>query len=310
MSDAELRAMRGAGVTMVFQEPMTSLNPLHTIERQIGEIIALHGGRAAATARASSNSDRGRHRRSGRAARRLSASAFGRPAPARDDRHGARQSPRSLHRRRADDRARRHRAGADPEAAEGPAGASSAWRCCSSPMISASSASIADDVSVMQHGRIVEAGRMADVFARPQHPYTKALLAAEPKGEPPLADASRADDRHAPRTCSVWFPIKRGFLRRTVGHVKAVDGVSLAVREGADASASSANPGSGKTTLGLAILRLIRSEGPIVYCGRAHRRARPPRRCARCGARCRSSSRTRSVRSRRACRSPRSSRKA
>ncbi len=126
---------------------------------------------------------------------------------------------------------------------------------------------IADDVIVMQRGEIVEAGPMADVFAHPQHPYTRALLAAEPKGEPPPGDRS-APTVASTENLRVWFPIKRGFFRRTVGHVKAVDGVSLEVREGETVGVVGES-GSGKTTLGLAMLRLIRSEGPIAYCGRA-----------------------------------------
>jgi microcin C transport system ATP-binding protein len=125
---------------------------------------------------------------------------------------------------------------------------------------------IADRVCVMTGGRIVEAGHVADVFENPQHDYTRRLLAAEPKGRansvavaaPVLVEAGPV---------KVWFPIKRGFFRRTVGHVKAVDGVSVAVREG-ETVGIVGESGSGKTTLGLAILRLTRSEGPIVVLGR------------------------------------------
>ena len=125
---------------------------------------------------------------------------------------------------------------------------------------------IASDVAVMQKGKIVEAGKTADVFANPQHPYTKMLLAAEPKGEAPARDAAAKPIVEA-KDVRVWFPIRHGFLRRTVGHVKAVDGVSLTVREGQTLGVVGES-GSGKTTLGLAILRLIRSQGTIAYCGR------------------------------------------
>mgnify|MGYP001044200782 FL=1 len=125
---------------------------------------------------------------------------------------------------------------------------------------------LADRVCVMLKGKIVKEGPVATVFDAPRHDYTKRLLAAEPKGEPPPArpDAAtivKTDDLR------VWFPIKRGFMRRTVGHIKAVDGVSVTVREG-ETLGVVGESGSGKTTLGLAILRLIRSEGPIVYLGR------------------------------------------
>jgi len=126
---------------------------------------------------------------------------------------------------------------------------------------------LADDVAVMQKGRIVEAGPTAQVFADPRHEYTRMLLAAEPKGEPPLAD-HRALVMLEARDLKVWFPIRKGLLRRTVDHVKAVDGVSVVVREGETVGVVGES-GSGKTTLGLAILRLIRSQGPILYCGRA-----------------------------------------
>ena len=117
-NERELREVRGNDIAMIFQEPMTSLNPLHTIERQVGEILTVHRGISgpAARARDAGAARTGRHPRPREPARRLSASALGRSAPARDDRHGARQRAGTAHRRRADDRARRHRAGADPEA--------------------------------------------------------------------------------------------------------------------------------------------------------------------------------------------------
>jgi microcin C transport system ATP-binding protein len=124
---------------------------------------------------------------------------------------------------------------------------------------------LADRVCVMNQGKIVEQGEVAAVFGAPQHPYTRALLAAEPKPDPaPLQpDAPvvvKTDD------LKVWFPIRRGVLRKTVGHIKAVDGVSIAVRKG-ETLGIVGESGSGKTTLGLAILRLISSDGPIVFMG-------------------------------------------
>jgi microcin C transport system ATP-binding protein len=125
---------------------------------------------------------------------------------------------------------------------------------------------LADHVCVMKDGKIVEAGPVHEVFERPQHAYTKALLAAEPKPDPaPLCpDAPlviKTDD------LKVWFPIKRGVMRGVVGHIKAVDGVSIAVRQG-ETLGIVGESGSGKTTLGLAILRLISSDGPIVFLGK------------------------------------------
>ncbi len=124
---------------------------------------------------------------------------------------------------------------------------------------------IADRVCVMKEGKIVEHGTVEDVFRAPQHPYTRALLAAEPKIQPaplnPQGDVIiRTDD------IKVWFPVKRGVMRRVVGHIKAVDGVSIEVRRG-ETLGIVGESGSGKTTLGLAILRLISSKGPIVFLG-------------------------------------------
>jgi len=124
---------------------------------------------------------------------------------------------------------------------------------------------MADRVCVMTQGEIVEQGPVADVFDRPQHVYTQHLLSAEPKGRPAPSDPEapeilRLDD------LKVHFPIKRGVLRRTVGYVKAVDGVSLALREGHTIGLVGES-GSGKTTLGLALLRLERSQGGIRFDG-------------------------------------------
>jgi microcin C transport system ATP-binding protein len=118
----------------------------------------------------------------------------------------------------------------------------------------------------MNAGKIVEEGKTEEVFQRPQHPYTRHLLSAEPKGRPPEAAPSapivlQTDD------LKVWFPIKKGMLRRTVDHIKAVDGLSLKLRAG-ETLGVVGESGSGKTTLGLALLRLVASNGPIAYCGR------------------------------------------
>jgi microcin C transport system ATP-binding protein len=124
---------------------------------------------------------------------------------------------------------------------------------------------IADRVCVMLKGQIVEQGPVGEIFGNPQHDYTKRLLAAEPKGRPaPVAEGAATLLEAGPM--KIWFPIKSGFLRRTTGHVKAVDGIAIKVREG-ETLGVVGESGSGKTTLGLAILRLISSEGPIVFLG-------------------------------------------
>ena len=231
MSDDELRAMRGAAVTMVFQEPMTSLNPLHTIERQVGEIIALHHGRGAATPT--------------RIVELLTEVGIVDPA----QRLGAYPHQLSGGQRQRVMIAMALANRPDLLIADEPTTAldvtvqAQILKLLKDLQTKLGMAMlfithdlnvvrrIADDVIVMRQGKIVEAGETASVFANPRHPYTRALLAAEPKGDPPPADHA------APMVASadnlrVWFPIRKGFLRRTVAYVKAVDGVSLAVRKG------------------------------------------------------------------------------
>jgi microcin C transport system ATP-binding protein len=266
MSDAELRSMRGAGVTMVFQEPMTSLNPLHTIERQIGEIIALHGGRAASTRQRvvelleevgivdpTSRLGAYPHQLSGGQRQRV---MIAMALANRPDLFIADEPTTAL------DVTVQAQILALLKDLQAKLNMAMLFITHDLGIVR----KIARDVAVMQRGRIVEAGKTAEVFANPQHPYTRMLLAAEPKGTPPSIDAN-ARPILAAEGVRVWFPIKKGFLRRTVAHVKAVDGVSLTVREGQTVGVVGES-GSGKTTLGLAILRLIRSQGTIAYCGR------------------------------------------
>jgi microcin C transport system ATP-binding protein len=125
---------------------------------------------------------------------------------------------------------------------------------------------MAERVAVMTQGEIVEAGQTATVFNRPRHPYTRRLLAAEPKGRAAPADLTAPLLIEA-EGVRVWFPVRRGFLRRVTGHVKAVDGVSLALRAGSTLGIVGES-GSGKTTLGLALLRLTAAQGHIRFAGR------------------------------------------
>jgi microcin C transport system ATP-binding protein len=264
--ETKLRDVRGNEITMVFQEPMTSLNPLHTIEQQIGEILELHGMLDGAKRRA-------------RIVELLQ--EVGIPDPA--SRLGAYPHQLSGGQRQRVMIAMALANRPDLFIADEPTTAldvtvqAQILRLLKELQAKHGMAmlfithdlgivrKIADDVAVMQKGRIVEFGPTEKVFSAPQHAYTRALLAAEPKGEAPPANPDApavvtGDD------IKVWFPIKRGFFRKTVGHVKAVDGISLTVREGQTVGVVGES-GSGKTTLGLALLRLIRSQGPIAYLG-------------------------------------------
>ncbi|GAC1549067.1 MAG: ABC transporter ATP-binding protein [Beijerinckiaceae bacterium] len=266
ISEPRLRDIRGAKITMVFQEPMTSLNPLHTIERQIGEIIELHGrpgqnirqcvvdlleevgirdpaSRLRAYPHQLSGGQRQRVMIAMALANRPELLIADEPTTALDVTVQA-QILKLL----KDEQARM--------------GMALLFITHDLGIVR----KLAEDVCVMQKGRIVEAGPVGQIFAAPQHAYTKALLAAEPKGSAPPCDTCAMTIVSA-ENVRVWFPIKRGFLRRTVGYIKAVDGIDLAVRSGQTLGVVGES-GSGKTTLGLALLRLIRSEGAIAYLGR------------------------------------------
>jgi microcin C transport system ATP-binding protein len=265
--EERLREIRGAHITMVFQEPMTSLNPLHTIERQIGEILELHGARGAQKIRA-------------RIVELLQ--EVGIPNPGERLTALAHQLSGGQRQRVMIAMALANRPDLfiadEPTTALDVTVQAQILELLKELQARHNMAmlfithdlgivrKIADDVAVMQKGKIVEAGKVAEIFAAPQHPYTQALIAAEPKGTPPAINASAKTILEA-NDIRVWFPVKRGFFRKTVGYVKAVDGVSVSVREGETVGVVGES-GSGKTTLGLAILRLIRCEGAIVFLGR------------------------------------------
>ncbi len=265
-SEDQLRAVRGNKITMVFQEPMTSLNPLHPISRQIGEILELHGLRGAEKVKAriielltdvgipdpETRLDAYPHQLSGGQRQRV---MIAMALANRPDLFIADEPTTALD---VTVQAQILKLLKDLQTRLGMA------------MLFITHdlgivRKIADDVCVMQKGRIVEAGPVERVFSAPQHAYTRALLAAEPKGVAPQYDDTAPVVAEV-ENLKVWFPIKRGFLRKTVGHIKAVDGVSLRVREGQTVGVVGES-GSGKTTLGLAILRLIRSEGPVLFLG-------------------------------------------
>jgi microcin C transport system ATP-binding protein len=261
-----MRKVRGNDITMVFQEPMTSLNPLHTIERQIGEILELHKGLRGEKARArtlelldlvgirdaASRLDAYPHQLSGGQRQRVMIAM----ALANEPELLVADEPTT-----ALDVTVQAQILKLLKELQGRLGMAMLFITHDLGIVRR----IADRVCVMLKGKVVEHGPVAEIFANPQHEYTKRLLAAEPKGRPAPVPADAATLLEA-GPVKVWFPIKSGLLRRTTGHVKAVDGISVKVRE-SETLGVVGESGSGKTTLGLAILRLISSEGPIVFLG-------------------------------------------
>jgi microcin C transport system ATP-binding protein len=266
-SEDELRKVRGNDITMIFQEPMTSLNPLHTIEKQIAEVLELHKGLTGKPARE-------------RVIELLTQVGIRDP----ESRLGA-----YPHQMSGGQRQRVMIAMAlanEPELliADEPTtaldvtvqaqilellkelqeknGLSMLFITHDLGIVRR----IADRCCVMQNGHIVEQGKTEQIFTKPQHDYTKHLLSAEPKGSPPESDTSAPVVLEA-SDMKVWFPIKKGLMRKTVDHVKAVDGIDLILREGQTLGVVGES-GSGKTTLGMALTRLISSQGKIAFVGK------------------------------------------
>ena len=281
LDEVEIRAIRGADISMIFQEPMSSLNPLHTVGKQIGEALRLHRGLSKRAALS-------------RTLELLNLVAIDNP---------------------------RQRLGAYPHQLSGGQRQRVliAMALANEPkLLIADEPTTALDVTVqaqvldllqqlqqqlgmalllithdlgvvdkmakhvhvMTAGRIVESGAVEKVFSHPEHSYTRHLLSAEPKGTA-ISNDSPQPPIYVADDIKVWFPIKRGVLRRTVSHVKAVDGVSLTLRAGATLGIVGES-GSGKTTLGLALLRLEQSSGRLEFDGQdlntfSHKALRPLR---------------------------------
>ncbi|WP_213875868.1 ABC transporter ATP-binding protein [Pseudomonas sp. dw_358] len=261
LSEKQLRHIRGNRIAMIFQEPMTSLNPLHNIGKQINEVLALHKGLTgkAATTRTLELLE-----------------MVGIPEPHKR----LKALPHELS---GGQRQRVMIAMAlanEPELliADEPTTALDVTvqlkilellkqlqtRLGMALLLISHDLNlvkrIAHRVCVMQRGCIVEQADCEQLFRAPQHPYTRVLLAAEPDGQP--ADTMAGAPMLEVEDLKVWFPIKKGFLGRTVDYVKAVDGIGFGLAQGQTLGIVGES-GSGKSTLGLAILRLIASQGTI-----------------------------------------------
>lgn len=260
----ELQRIRGNRISMVFQEPMTSLNPLHSIEKQVGEVLIKHNGLRPEAARvrvlellkkvglqnAANRLDAYPHQLSGGQRQRVMIAMALANEP---DLLIADEPTTALD---VTVQAQILELLKDLQAEMGMA-----------LLLITHDLGIvrkmADRIYVMTDGEVVEEGPTQQIFSDPKHAYTQHLLAAEPKGTPPVVKEGAATVMRADQL-RVWFPIKKGLMRRTVDHVKAVDGIDIRVREGQTVGVVGES-GSGKTTLGLALLRLISSEGEIQF---------------------------------------------
>jgi len=263
-TEADLMKVRGNDISFIFQEPMTSLNPLHTLEKQIMESLALHQGLVGDPARkriiellekvgihdAESRLKAYPHQLSGGQRQRVMiamALANGpdlliadEPTTALDVTIQAQILDLLYDLKQTED--------------------------MSMLFITHDLAivrKIADRVCVMQNGEIVEQGATSEIFDNPQHPYTQMLLSAEATGLPDPVPAG-AEVVARTENLRIWFPIHRGLLRKVAGHIKAVNAATLEVRAG-ETLGIVGESGSGKTTLALAVMRLISSQGAIHF---------------------------------------------
>jgi microcin C transport system ATP-binding protein len=264
--ESALRAIRGNRISMIFQEPMTSLNPLHTIEKQISEVLHIHKRMTPAKARArviellelvglqrlTTRLNAFPHELSGGQRQRVMIAM----ALANEPDILIADEPTTA----VDVTVQAQLLKLLKELQK---------KLGMAVMLITHDLNVvrkmADNVAVMYRGELVEYAKTADLFSRPQHDYTKMLLAAQPRGAPQSFDSSRPPIMKA-EGLKVWFPVKAGIFRRVVDHVKAVDGINISIRPGQTVGVVGES-GSGKTTLGLAMLRLLRSQGAIDFNG-------------------------------------------
>jgi microcin C transport system ATP-binding protein len=264
MPEPVLRSIRGNRISMIFQEPMTSLNPLHTIEKQIAEVLYIHKRMAPDKARArviellelvglkklTTRLNAFPHELSGGQRQRVMIAM----ALANEPDLLIADEPTTA----VDVTVQAQLLKLLKELQQ---------KLGMAIMLITHDLSIvrkmADNVAVMYRGELVELAKTADLFAKPQHDYTKMLLAAQPKGKPLPFDENAPPILKAEQL-KVWFPIKKGVFRRVVDHVKAVDGIDVSIRPGQTVGVVGES-GSGKTTLGLALLRLVQSQGIVSF---------------------------------------------